>query len=46
MLLGVFFWGHLRNWPVLLLTLPFALMLQIFNLFYGIGDIYVFYIPL
>ncbi|MEZ4635520.1 MAG: DUF2723 domain-containing protein [Caldilineaceae bacterium] len=35
-----------RRWAVLLLTAPFALLLQIFNLFYGIGDIYVFYIPL
>lgn len=31
---------------LLLLTLPAFLLLQIFNLFYGIGDIYVFYIPL
>ena len=35
-----------KRWPLLLLTLPAALLLQIFNLFYGIGDIYVFYIPL
>ncbi len=35
-----------RRWPLLLLTLPAALLLQIFNLFYGIGDIYVYYIPL
>ena len=35
-----------RAWAVLLLTVPFAFCLQIFNLFYGIGDIYVFYIPL
>ncbi|MBX3054249.1 MAG: DUF2723 domain-containing protein [Caldilineaceae bacterium] len=35
-----------RRWSLLLLTLPAALLLQIFNLFYGIGDIYVFYIPL
>lgn len=31
---------------LLLLTAPAFLLLQIFNLFYGIGDIYVFYIPL
>ena len=31
---------------LLLLTLPAFGLLQIFNLFYGIGDIYVFYIPL
>lgn len=35
-----------KRWPLLLLTLPAVLLLQIFNLFYGIGDIYVFYIPL
>ncbi len=31
---------------LLALTLPFGVMLQVFNLFYGIGDIYVYYIPL
>ncbi len=35
-----------RSWSILLLTVPLALILQLFNLFYGIGDIYVFYIPL
>jgi hypothetical protein len=46
MLLGLFILWQRRNWPVILLTVPFVLTLQIFNLFYGIGDIYVFYIPL
>lgn len=35
-----------RRWRLLALTLPFAVSLQIFNLFYGIGDIYVYYISL
>ncbi len=35
-----------KRWSILALTLPFALILQVFNLFYGIGDIYVYYIPL
>ncbi len=35
-----------RRWVLLILTLPFGVMLQVFNLFYGIGDIYVYYIPL
>lgn len=35
-----------RRWVLLALTLPLAVMLQVFNLFYGIGDIYVYYIPL
>ncbi|MBP8109315.1 MAG: DUF2723 domain-containing protein [Caldilineaceae bacterium] len=35
-----------RRWVLLALTLPFGVMLQVFNLFYGIGDIYVYYIPL
>ncbi len=35
-----------QRWDVLLLTLPLALIQQGFNLFYGIGDIFVFYIPL
>ena len=36
----------MKSLALLLLTLPTAILLQIFNLFYGIGDIYVFYIPL
>ena len=35
-----------RNWSVLLLTGVAALLQQLFNLFYGIGDIHVYYIPL
>ncbi len=35
-----------RNWPLLALTVPYALLHQIFNLFYNIGDILVYYIPL
>lgn len=35
-----------RNWVIFSLTLPFALILQLFNLFYNIGDILVYYIPL
>ena len=35
-----------RNWPLLALTVPYALLQQIFNLFYNIGDILVYYIPL
>ncbi len=46
MLFGLITLIRRRQWALLLLTLPFALLLQIFNLFYGIGDIYVFYIPL
>ncbi|MBW7883128.1 MAG: DUF2723 domain-containing protein [Caldilineaceae bacterium] len=34
-----------RNWPVLVLTLGYALLQQLFNLFYAIGDIFVYYIP-
>ncbi len=45
-LLGLVVLFRQRHWPLLLLTLPAFLLLQIFNLFYGIGDIYVFYIPL
>jgi len=45
-LLGLALLVRNKRWPLLLLTLPAALLLQIFNLFYGIGDIYVFYIPL
>ena len=45
-LLGLAFLVGQKRWPIVLLTLPAFLLLQIFNLFYGIGDIYVFYIPL
>jgi hypothetical protein len=45
-LLGLTVLFREKRWPLLLLTVPAFLLLQIFNLFYGIGDIYVFYIPL
>ncbi len=35
-----------RRWPILALTLTYALIQQLFNLFYAIGDILVYYIPL
>lgn len=35
-----------RRWDVLTLTLIYAVIQQLFNLFYAIGDIYVYYIPL
>ncbi len=44
--LGLVHLFRARRWDVLLLTLPLALIQQGFNLFYGIGDIFVFYIPL
>ncbi len=40
----ILFWR--RNWPVLALTLPLFVLQQLFNLFYAIGDILVYYIPL
>ncbi|MFN8443840.1 MAG: DUF2723 domain-containing protein [Caldilineaceae bacterium] len=46
MVLGLITLFRQRNWPILTLTLPFALILQLFNLFYAIGDILVYYIPL
>lgn len=35
-----------KRWEILLSTLAYALIQQIFNLFYAIGDIHVYYIPL
>jgi hypothetical protein len=35
-----------QNWPVLVLTVAYLLIQQLFNLFYAIGDILVYYIPL
>jgi hypothetical protein len=46
MVIGLIALIYARRWSILLLTVPFALIHQIFNLFYGIGDIFVFYIPL
>ena len=34
------------EWPLLLLTGVSFLFLQVFNLFYGIGDIHTYYLPL
>ena len=45
-LLGLYLLIRQRNWPVLALTLPFFLIQQTFTLFYAIGDILVYYIPL
>jgi len=44
--LGLYLLVRQRNWPILALTVPFFLLQQIFNLFYAIGDILVYYIPL
>jgi len=45
-LLGLYVLVRQRNWPLLALTVPFFLLQQLFNLFYAIGDILVYYIPL
>ncbi len=42
---GLFVLIRVRQWPVLALTLVYALTQQIFNLFYAIGDIFVYYLP-
>lgn len=44
--LGLFVLVRTRNWPLLALTLGYALLQQVFNLFYAIGDIFVYYIPI
>ncbi len=44
--LGLYVLIRERRWDVLALTAPFALLQQGFNLFYAIGDILVYYIPL
>ena len=44
--LGFYVLIRARNWRVLALTLPFILAQQLFNLFYAIGDILVYYIGL
>jgi hypothetical protein len=44
--IGLVFLVRARNWPMLALTVSYVLLQQIFNLFYGIGDIFVYYIPL
>ena len=43
---GIFVLVRLRNWPLLALTLSYFVLQQVFNLFYAIGDIFVYYIPL
>jgi len=45
-ILGINFLIKQRNWPLLMLTVPYAILQQIFNLFYAIDDILVYYIPL
>jgi hypothetical protein len=45
-LLGLYLLIRQRQWTVLALTVPFFLLQQGFNLFYNIGDILVYYIPL
>lgn len=45
-LLGLYLLFRQRQWTVLTLTVPFFLLQQGFNLFYHIGDILVYYIPL
>lgn len=45
-LLGLYVLVRQRNWSLLALTVPFFLLQQLFNLFYAIGDILVYYIPL
>ena len=45
MALGLYFVAR-HNRPLLLLTVALAVTQQVFNLFYAIGDILVYYIPL
>jgi hypothetical protein len=44
--LGIYVLWRAHNWRVLALTIPFFLTQLLFNLFYAIGDILVYYIPL
>lgn len=46
MVLGIAWLIRRRAWPVLALTGSYALLHQLFVLFYNIGDILVYYIPL
>jgi hypothetical protein len=43
---GLYALWRRRTWPLFSLTVGYALLQQIFNLFYAIGDILVYYIPL
>ncbi len=45
MAVGLFVLVRVRQWPVLALTVVYVLTQQVFNLFYAIGDIFVYYIP-
>jgi hypothetical protein len=45
-LLGLGWLVQQRNWPLLAFSAGYALLQQLFNLFYAIGDILVYYIPL
>ncbi len=44
--LGLYAMVRRRNWAILALTVPLFLGQQLFNLFYAIDDILVYYIPL
>lgn len=45
-IVGLIWLVRQRNWPLLALTAPYFVLQQTFNLFYAIGDILVYYIPL
>ena len=45
MAVGLFVLIRVRQWPVLALTIAYLAAQQVFNLFYAIGDIFVYYIP-
>ncbi|MEM7536265.1 MAG: DUF2723 domain-containing protein [Chloroflexota bacterium] len=44
--IGVILLMRNRNWSLLALTVSYLILQQTFNLFYAIGDILVYYIPL
>lgn len=44
--IGLFVLVRFRIWPLLALTVSYFVIQQVFNLFYSIGDIFVYYIPL
>jgi hypothetical protein len=46
MAFGLYVLVRLRAWQVLALTVSYVVLQQLFNLFYAIGDISVYYIPL
>jgi len=45
-IIGLFVLVRLRAWPLLALTVSYFILQLIFNLFYAIGDIFVYYVPL